>query len=81
MQADNNPGAQRAVAEDFRTAVDAEAFRQVAEMNLRGLRVLRDALAEGRVPDIAAVAALRERWLDLDDAALRRVADAPFLLF
>lgn len=81
MQADNNPGAPRPLAEDFPAATDAEAFRQVAEMNLRGLRVLRDALAEGRAVGIAAVASLDERWLGLDDAALRRVADTPFLLF
>ena len=39
MQADNNPGAPRSLADDFRSAIDAEAFRQVSEMNLRGLRV------------------------------------------
>lgn len=82
MRADNNPAAVRAdAAEDFPSAIDAEAFRQVAEMNLRGLRVLRDALLEGRGLDIAAVARLRERWIDLDDAALQRAAEAPFLLF
>lgn len=81
MEADNNPHAARADTEDFPAAVDAEAFRQVAEMNLRGLRVLRDALLEGRGLEIPAAAQLRERWLALDDAALRRVADAPFLLF
>lgn len=81
MEADNNPRPLRAIAEDFPAAVDAEAFRQVAEMNLRGLRVLRDALLEGRGLEIAAASRLRERWLDLDDAALQRAADAPFLLF
>ena len=81
MEADNNPRAPRATPDDFPAAADAEAFRQVAEMNLRGLRVLRDALLEGRGLDIAAAAKLRERWLALDDAALRRAADAPFLLF
>lgn len=81
MEADNKTRAQRAHAEDFPAAVDAEAFRQVAEMNLRGLRVLRDALIEGRGLEVAAAAKLRERWLALDDAALQRVAEAPFLLF
>ena len=81
MEADNNPRDARAAAEDFPAAADAEAFRQVAEMNLRGLRVLRDALLEGRGLEIPAAAKLRERWLALDDAALQRVADAPFLLF
>jgi len=81
MQADNNPRAARPAAEDFPAAADPEAFHQVAEMNLRGLRVLRDALLEGRGLEIPAAAKLRERWLALDDAALQRVADAPFLLF
>ena len=81
MEADNNPRAARPAAEDFPAAADAEAFQQVAEMNLRGLRVLRDALLEGRGLEIPAAAKLRERWLALDDAALQRVADAPFLLF
>lgn len=81
MEADNNPRAARPVAEDFPAAADPEAFHQVAEMNLRGLRVLRDALLEGRGLEISAAAKLRERWLALDDAGLQRVADAPFLLF
>lgn len=81
MEADNNPRAARPAAEDFPAAADPEAFHQVAEMNLRGLRVLRDALLEGRGLEIPAAAKLRERWLALDDAALQRVADAPFLLF
>ena len=46
MEADNNPRAARPAAEDFPAAADPEAFHQVAEMNLRGLRVLRDALLE-----------------------------------
>lgn len=81
MQDDNNRRVARTVAEDFPAAVDTEAFRQVAEMNLRGLRVLRDALLEGRGLEIPAVMKLRDRWLGLDDAALQRTADAPFLLF
>ena len=81
MEADNNPRAARPAAEDFPVAADAEAFQQVAEMNLRGLRVLRDALLEGRGLEIPAAAKLREHWLALDDAALKRVAEAPFLLF
>ena len=85
MQADNNPPVSgtvpTATAEDFPAAVDAEAFRLVAEMNLRGLRVLRDALTEGRGADIPAATALRPEWLALDDAALARVAEAPYLLF
>jgi hypothetical protein len=85
MQADNNPPVPRtaphAPVEDFPAAVDAEAFRLVAEMNLRGLRVLREALTDGRGADIAAAVALRSEWLALDDAALSRVAEAPFLMF
>lgn len=81
MEADNNPRAPRATPDDFPAAADAEAFRQVAEMNLRGLRVLRDALLEGRGLEVAAAARLRDRWLALDDAALQRAAEAPFLLF
>lgn len=85
MQADNNPPLPRSVqpttTEDFPSAVDAEAFRLVTEMNLRGLRVLRDALLDGRGADITAATALRSEWLALDDAALLRVADAPFLMF
>ncbi len=88
MEADNNPLAPHAVsrapyeaAEDFPLAVDIEAFRLVAEMNLRGLRVVREALADGRSSGLAAVDALRSDWLALDEAALARVAEAPFLLF
>jgi hypothetical protein len=85
MQADNNPPVPRtshqAVAEDFPAAVDAEAFRWVAEMNLRGLRVLREALLDGRGADIDAAATLRTEWLALDDTALARVAEAPYLMF
>jgi hypothetical protein len=88
MEADNNspvphsvPRASYETAEDFPSAVDTEAFRLVAEMNLRGLRVLREALADGRSPGLAAVDGLRSDWLALDDAGLARVAEAPFLLF
>ena len=88
MEADNNPPVPLAIsrvsyeaAEDFPLAVDIEAFRLVAEMNLRGLRVVREALADGRSFGLAAVDALRSDWLALDEAALARVAEAPFLLF
>ena len=88
MEADNNPPVPHAIsrvsyeaAEDFPLAVDIEAFRLVAEMNLRGLRVVREALADGRSSGLAAVDALRSDWLALDEAALARVAEAPFLLF
>lgn len=88
MEADNNPPVPLAIsrasyeaAEDFPLAVDIEAFRLVAEMNLRGLRVVREALADGRSSGLAAVDALRSDWLALDEAALARVAEAPFLLF
>ena len=88
MEADNNPLVPHAIsrasyeaAEDFPLAVDIEAFRLVAEMNLRGLRVVREALADGRSSGLAAVDALRSDWLALDEAALARVAEAPFLLF
>ena len=88
MEADNNPPVPHALprtsyeaAEDFPLAVDTEAFRLVAEMNLRGLRVLREALADGRSSGLAAVDGLRSDWLALDEAALARVAEAPFLLF
>ncbi len=88
MEADNNPPVPHAIsrasyeaAEDFPLAVDIEAFRLVAEMNLRGLRVVREALADGRSSGLAAIDALRSDWLALDEAALARVAEAPFLLF
>lgn len=88
MEADNNPPVPHAIArasyeaaEDFPLAVDIEAFRLVAEMNLRGLRVVREALTDGRSSGLAAVDALRSDWLALDEAALARVAEAPFLLF
>ena len=88
MEADNNPPVPLAIsrasyeaAEDFPLAVDIEAFRLVAEMHLRGLRVVREALADGRSSGLAAVDALRSDWLALDEAALARVAEAPFLLF
>lgn len=88
MEADNNPPVPLAIsrasyeaAEDFPLAVDIEAFRLVAEMNLRGLRVVREALADGRSSGLAAIDALRSDWLALDEAALARVAEAPFLLF
>ncbi len=85
MQADNNPPVPhmmpQTTLEDFPAAVDAEAFRLVAEMNLRGLRVLREALLDGRGADIAAAGTLRVEWLALDDMALARVAEAPFLMF
>ena len=88
METDNNPPVPHAIsrasyeaAEDFPLAVDIEAFRLVAEMNLRGLRVVREALADGRSSGLAAVDALRSDWLALDEAALARVAEAPFLLF
>jgi len=43
--------------------------------------VLREALADGRSSGLAAVDGLRSDWLALDEAALARVAEAPFLLF
>ncbi|MBU6377363.1 MAG: hypothetical protein KJS95_02415 [Gammaproteobacteria bacterium] len=66
---------------DFARSVDREIIRQVGGMNLRGLRILRDALAASRVVLPAAATALREEWLALEEAALGSVADCPYLLF
>jgi hypothetical protein len=66
---------------DFARSVDREIIRQVGGMNLRGLRILRDALAASRVVLPAAATALREDWLSLEESALGAVADCPYLLF
>jgi hypothetical protein len=66
---------------DFARSVDREIIRQVGGMNLRGLRILRDALAASRVVLPPAVTALRDEWLSLEEQALGAVADCPYLLF
>ena len=66
---------------DFARSVDREIIRQVGGMNLRGLRILRDALAASKTVLPAAAGTLREDWLALDDGALASVADCPYLLF
>ena len=66
---------------DFARSVDREIIRQVGGMNLRGLRILRDALAASRGGLPPAAIALREEWLSIEDAALASVADCPYLLF
>ena len=66
---------------DFSRSVDREIIRQVGGMNLRGLRILREALAASRVVLPQAAAALKSEWLTIEDAALASVADCPYLLF
>lgn len=66
---------------DFARSVDREIIRQVGGMNLRGLRILRDALAASKTVLPPAAAALKQEWLSTEDAALASVADCPYLLF
>jgi hypothetical protein len=61
-------------------AIDDEILRQVAEINLHGIRLLRASLAAGgELP--AALGGLRDAWCGLDDAAQQRLAACPWLLF
>jgi hypothetical protein len=77
-------------------ALDAETQQQVAELNLRGIALVRAALAAAgpapaagsagagppaAVPLPAALCALRREWLALDEAAQGRLAGSPYLLF
>lgn len=66
---------------DFARSIDREIIRQVSGMNLRGLRILREALEGSKVVLPSAASMLREAWLDLDDGVLASVADCPYLLF
>ena len=50
-------------------------------MNLRGLRILYDALAALRVVLPQAAAALKSEWLAIEEAALASVVDGPYPLF
>jgi hypothetical protein len=76
-----DPAALATTETDFARSVDREIIRQVGGMNLRGLRILREALAASKTVLPAAASTLREDWLTLDDAALASVADCPYLLF
>lgn len=66
---------------DFARSVDREIIRQVGGMNLRGLRILREALATSKTVLPPSAGALREEWLSTEDEALAAVADCPYLLF
>lgn len=66
---------------DFARSVDREIIRQVGGMNLRGLRILREALESSKIVLPAAASMLREDWLGLEDGVLASVADCPYLLF
>lgn len=76
-----DPAALATTETDFARSVDREIIRQVGGMNLRGLRILREALAASKTVLPAAASTLREDWLTLDDAALASVVDCPYLLF
>jgi len=66
---------------DFARSVDREIIRQVGGMNLRGLRILREALESSKIVLPSAASMLREDWLGLEDGVLASVADCPYLLF
>jgi hypothetical protein len=70
----------RVAAREAGGALDDDTLRQVAELNLRGLRVLRASL-DADAPQPVAVAVLEAAWRALDDAALQRLATCPWLLF
>ncbi len=61
-------------------AIDDEILRQIAEINLHGIRLLRASLAAGgELP--AALAGQRDAWCGLDEPAQQRLAACPWLLF
>lgn len=61
-------------------AIDDEILRQVAEINLHGIRLLRASLAAGgELP--AALGGQRGAWCGLDEPAQQRLAACPWLLF
>jgi hypothetical protein len=66
---------------DFAPSVDREIIRQVGGMNLRGLRILREALVASKTVLPASAGNLREDWMNIEDGALASVADCPYLLF
>lgn len=66
---------------DFARSVDREIIRQVGGINLRGLRILREALGSSKLVLPSAASMLREEWLALDEGVLASVADCPYLLF
>jgi hypothetical protein len=76
-----DPSALATTETDFARSVDREIIRQVGGMNLRGLRILRDALEGSKIVLPSAASMLREEWLGLDDGVLASVADCPYLLF
>ena len=72
MRPDNSPA--RQMAQHLPQHVDAELLTQVLTLNLRGLEVICEATKFGPTPAI-------DEWQTLDERALPRVADAPYLLF
>lgn len=81
----DNPSATRSgqtTNTDFARSVDRAIVREIADMNLRGLRAVRAAAAEAAPQSLpAALESLREVWRALEDSALIALADAPYLLF
>ena len=72
MRPDNSPA--RQMAQHLPQHADAELLTQVLTLNLRGLEVICEATKFGPTPAI-------DEWQTLDERALPRVADAPYLLF
>lgn len=81
----DNPSATRSgqtTNTDFARSVDRAIVREIADMNLRGLRAVRAATTDAAPQSLPpALESLRVAWQALDDQALTAMADAPYLLF
>jgi hypothetical protein len=66
---------------DFTHSVDREIIRQVGDLNFRGLSLIRQNLISSDPASSIVACTDRSLWSALNDASLKQVAEAPYLLF
>ena len=66
---------------DFTHSVDREIIRQVGDLNFRGLSLIRQNLISSDPASSIVACTDRSLWGALNDASLKQVAEAPYLLF